>query len=64
MLRFYGNVRTIYCKHHIVTEGVFVTQLSSQVGTSFLTNCVGYYKSQCNWQYAACPLPALLLIYQ
>jgi len=29
MLRFYGNRRTIHCENHIVTEDVFVTQLSS-----------------------------------
>jgi len=32
-----------FCGHNILTEGVFVTQLSSNVGIS-LTDCVGYGK--------------------
>ena len=44
MLRFYENVRSsFFCGHNILTDGVFVTQLSSNVGIS-LTDCVGYDK--------------------
>jgi hypothetical protein len=46
---FYGSIRnsTFFYGHNILT-GVFVTQLSSNVGTSVLTNCTGYNKLLCH----------------
>ena len=33
MLRFYNNIRRFFfCEHKILTEGVFVTQLSRNAG--------------------------------
>jgi hypothetical protein len=31
---FYENIRTIFCGHNILTDGVFVTQLSGNAGIS------------------------------
>ena len=32
------------CEYRILTKGVFVTQLSTNIGNICLTNCVGYDK--------------------
>lgn len=34
----------MFCGCNILTEGVFVTELSSDVGISGLTDCVGFEK--------------------
>ena len=36
--------QAIFCGHNILAEGVFVTQLSGDVGNLSLTICVGYYR--------------------
>jgi len=45
MVYFYANKgKQFLCGHSILTEGVFVTQLPSNVGDLSLTNCVGFDK--------------------
>jgi len=55
MLSFYANIKNLhfFCGHHILTEGVFVTQLSSNAETSVwrivwvMTNCHFMSKNTC-----------------
>jgi hypothetical protein len=45
--------KQFFCGHNILTEGVFVTQLSSNVGIC-LTNYVGYDKLPFHERYPVC----------